>query len=168
LQFGQDFQDDEVGIELSVVLRDLPLPIGVVESVVDQLRRNAEAGGLVAVDRDLELRRIGQEITRRVGKLRQRAELLQHLLRPLDQFVDVGILQRVLVAAASDPGAHVDILRRGQEHVGAGDLGELGPQPVDDLPRRRGALRPRLEHNGKAAGMTGLGLSVLPVCDPIP
>ena len=93
LQFGQDFQDEEIGIELGVVLRDLALPVGVVEGVVDQLRRDAETGGLIAIDGELELRRIRQQVARGVGKLRQRAHLRQHLLRPLDQFVDIGVLQ---------------------------------------------------------------------------
>ena len=50
LQLRQDLEDDRVGIELGQVLRHLALAIGVVERVVDQLRRNPEARGLVAID----------------------------------------------------------------------------------------------------------------------
>ena len=91
----------------------------------------------------------------------------QHLLRPLDQLVDVGILQRVLVAAASDAGADVDVLGRLQEHVGARHLGELRPQPVDDL-RAPSALRSSrgLSTMVKPPVLAGFGLSVDPVCEP--
>ena len=68
-------------------------PIGVIERVVDQLRRNAEARGLVAIDGDLELRRARQEIGGDVGQFRQGPHLLQHLLRPFVQLGDVRVLQ---------------------------------------------------------------------------
>jgi hypothetical protein len=61
-------------------LGDLALAVGVVQRVVDQLRRDGEARSLVAIDCDFELRGIGEEIARRVGKLRQGAHFLQHLL----------------------------------------------------------------------------------------
>jgi hypothetical protein len=55
-----------------------------------------------------------------------------------------------LVSAAPDARAHVDVLNRSEEYVSARNLGELGPQPVDDLPRGGTALIMRLEHYGKA------------------
>ena len=62
LQFRRHFQDDPIGIELGEVLGDLPLAIGVVQRIVDGLRRYAEARRLVAVDSDLEPRRIRQQV----------------------------------------------------------------------------------------------------------
>ena len=62
LQFGRHLQDDPIGIELSKILGDLPLAIGVVERVVDRLRRDAEARGLIAIDRDSQARRIRQQV----------------------------------------------------------------------------------------------------------
>ena len=59
-RFGQDFQDHEIGLELGEILRDLALAEGVVERIVDRLRRYAETRGLVAIDGDLQLRRIRQ------------------------------------------------------------------------------------------------------------
>ncbi len=135
LQIGKDFQNHEVGFQLREILRDLALAEGVVERIVDRLRRDAEARRLIAIDRDLQLRRVGREVGGDVGELRQRAQLLQELLRPLVQLVDIGVLQRVLEAAAGDAGADIDVLRRLQEQIDAFELGELRPQPVDDLRR---------------------------------
>jgi len=58
------------------------------------------------------------------------AHLFQHLLRPFDQLGDVGILQRVLKAAAAGAGANIDVLRRLQKDGGALHLGEFRPQAV--------------------------------------
>ena len=58
LLLRQDLEQDPIGFELREILRDLTLAERVVEGIVDQLRRYAEAGSLIAVDGDLELRRI--------------------------------------------------------------------------------------------------------------
>ena len=50
LQLGQDLHHHVVAVLLGEVLRHLALAEGVVERVVDHLRREAVAGGLVAVD----------------------------------------------------------------------------------------------------------------------
>ena len=59
--------------------------------------------------------------------------------------------------ARGDAAADGDVLRRLQEQVRALDLGELRPQPVDDLRCRELALVARLEHDEEAAGIGGLG-----------
>ena len=51
-----------------------------------------------------ETKRIGQKVAGGIGDLRQRAHFVEHLLRPFDQLGDVGILQRVLKAAAAGAG----------------------------------------------------------------
>ena len=92
-----------------------------------------------------------------VGELGRR--ILQggkQLGRPLVQFGEVGIGQGVLILRLSDPTADIDVLSWGEEHVGAGHLGKLRPQPVDDLPRRCRALIARLEDDGEAAGIGGV------------
>ena len=153
LQFGQDFQHHEIGFELGEILRDLALAEGIVQRVVDRLRRNAEARSLVAVDGDLQPRRVGQQVAGDVGELRHGLQLVQELLRPLVQFVDIGVLQGVLEAAAGDARADIDVLGRLQEQVGALDLGKLRPQPVDDLRGVELALVARLERDEIAAGV---------------
>jgi hypothetical protein len=54
------------------VLSDLPLTIGVVERVVDRLRGNAEARGLVTVDGHLDARCGCQEVRRDIGEPSER------------------------------------------------------------------------------------------------
>ena len=117
LQLGQDFEHDEIGVELREILRDLALAEGVVERVVDHLRLDAEARGRVAVDGDLELRRIrpaGRSTTS--ASLRQRrASCRASSATTCSARADVGILQRVLELARRDAAADGDVLRRLQE-----------------------------------------------------
>ena len=72
LQFGRHFQDDPVRIELGEVLGNLALAIGIVECVIDRLRRDAEARGLIAIDSHADPRRVGQQIGRDIAKFLQR------------------------------------------------------------------------------------------------
>src|SRR5262249_1157429 len=157
LLVGRDLEDDPIGLELGEILRDLTLAEGVVEGVVDHLRRDAEAGRLVAVDADLELGRVRQEIARHVGELRQRAHLLEQLIRALVELCDVGVLQRVLKTGAGDAAADGDVLGRLQEERRTLNLRELRPQPVDDLRGGELALVARLEHDEEAPGVGGVG-----------
>ncbi len=133
LQIRQDLHDHVVGVELGEILRDLPLPEGVVERVVDLLRREAEAGGLVAVDGQRQGRAARLLVGRHVAQLRQGPELVEDLRRPVVQLVEVGVLQGVLVLGARLASADIDVLRGLQEQARALDLGELRPQPGDDL-----------------------------------
>ena len=68
LQLRQDLHDDVVAGELREILRDLALAEGVVQRVVDQLRLDAVARGLVAVDR-----RASASCRRSAGRWRRRA-----------------------------------------------------------------------------------------------
>jgi len=99
----QDFENHKVGVELGEILRDLALTEGVVERVVDCLSGNPEPRGLVAVDRDLELRRVRQEIGSHIHDLRQRLHLDEQPVRPIGQLGDVRVLQRILERGAADP-----------------------------------------------------------------
>jgi hypothetical protein len=79
--------------------------------------------------------------------LRQRAQLVEHLLRPFGQFGNVRILQSVLKGAAANPAADGDVLDRLHEEGGTLHLGKLRPQPIHDLRGRKGPLVARLEHD---------------------
>ena len=56
LQLGQDLHHHVVAVLLGEILRDLALAERVVERVVDHLRREPVAGGLVAVDGERQRR----------------------------------------------------------------------------------------------------------------
>ena len=115
LHLRQDLQDHVVAVQLREILRHLPLAEGVVERVVDQLRRDAVARGLVAIDVERQGRAWvcwSVATSRNSGRLLQ---LVQDLRRPVAEFVEIGILQRVLELRARRAAADVDVLRGLQE-----------------------------------------------------
>ena len=63
--------------------------------------------------------------------------------RPDIEFVEIGVLQGVLVLGPAETAADLDVLRDLEIEIGALDGGELGAQPGDDLvgARRRAAPR---------------------------
>jgi hypothetical protein len=67
----------------------------------------------------------GLLVARHVAQLRQRLHLVEDLRRPLVQFVEIGVLQGVLVLRARRAPADIDVLRRLQKECRAFDLGEL-------------------------------------------
>jgi hypothetical protein len=50
LQLGQDLHDDVIAVLLGEVLRDLTLTECIIEGVVDELRGEPVAGGLIPID----------------------------------------------------------------------------------------------------------------------
>ena len=122
---GSDLHDHVVAVLLGEILRHLALAEGVVERVVDQLRREPVAGGLVAVDGDRQGRARRLLVGGHVAQLGSDLELLEHLRRPLVELVEVGVLQRVLELRARGAAADVDVLRRLHEQPRALDLLEL-------------------------------------------
>ena len=76
LKLRIDFQNDVVLVELGVDGRDLALSECVVESVVDLLRQNAQAGRGVAINHYVRLKASGLLIAGYIAKLRQSAQLV--------------------------------------------------------------------------------------------
>jgi hypothetical protein len=67
------------------------------------------------------------------------------------EFVEIAVLKRVLELGAAESGTDGDVLRHLQEHVHALHLGDLRPQPVDDLEGAHVALVVRLQIDEKSA-----------------
>ena len=122
-----------IGAALGEILRHLALPERIVERLVDVLRLDAEACGLVAVDDQREGAAVGLLIGRDVAQLGQGLQLVGDPRRPGLQLVEIGVLQRVLILRPRQPAADVEILRRLHEERDALDLGQLRPQAGDDL-----------------------------------
>ena len=136
----------------------MALAEGVVEGIVDQLRADAEARCLVAIDRDGELRGVVEKVARYVRQDGgQGLHLGEYLARPVGEFADVGILQRILILPARQPAADRDVLRHLHEHGDALEGRELRAQPADDLIGIRPALLARLQGQVVAAGVAGIG-----------
>ena len=112
---------------------------------------------------------IREKIGRDIGELRQRAQLLQHLLRPFDSS---AILASCSVYWKLPRAMRAPTLMSWvgcKEHVGAFDPGELRPQPVDDLARRMRSRSSRGLSTMKKRPVFAAGVAVppvLPVCEP--
>ena len=127
LQVGPNFLNHVVGVDLGEILRDLPLAVGVVQRVVDQLRLDAEARRHVAIDRQMERRAGVLLIGGDVAQLRKAPEFGQNLRSPKIEFVRVGVLERVLELRPGEPRADGDVLRDLEVEMRAIHLRELGP-----------------------------------------
>ena len=131
-------------IERRVHRRYLALPKGVVQSVIDQLRRDSHPrGGLaVIIERGL------QAAVLLVGATSVSSGSFcicwSSTGPPLVQISKVVALNRVLVFGCSEPAAATEILHRLQEQRRPGD-GQLGPQTVDHLAGAELALFERLQ-----------------------
>ena len=64
-----------IAVHLREILRDLPLAEGIIQRVVDQLRLDTEARGLVAIDRQRQCSAAGLLVGGDAGELRQRLQL---------------------------------------------------------------------------------------------
>ena len=70
LELGRELHDDLVLVGRRVDRRDLARAVGGVERVLDRLRRDAERGGAVAVDLDVDLRVAQLQVGRHVLQAR--------------------------------------------------------------------------------------------------
>ena len=93
---GQHLLDHIISVHLGEILRDLSLAERVIEGVVDELRLDSIARGHVTVDLERQRRAGILLIGRDVPQFGQRLKLIEDLDRPCVEFVEIGVLQRVL------------------------------------------------------------------------
>ena len=84
-------------------------------------------------------------IAAHVAKLRQRAERVHQLRRPLIQLLGIGILETVLELRAAHTILDREILHRLQKQRDALDLRQLRLEEADDLARANHPFRDRLQ-----------------------
>ena len=96
---------------LGEVLGDLALAGRIVERIVDELRLNPVARGHVAIDAEGQRRAGVLLVGRDVAQLGQGFQLVEDPRRPGAQFVEVGVLQRVLELRPGEAGADGHVLR---------------------------------------------------------
>src|SRR5260370_40665915 len=133
-----------MGAGVGDILRAWRLSERIVERIVDQVWLDAKARRLVAVDGQGEGRAAGLLVARDVAKFWQRLQLVEDLRRPLVQFVEISVLQGVLILRSRRATADIDVLRRLQKECSAFYLGERRPHPPDDFVVRNVALIARL------------------------
>ena len=141
LQLGQDLHHHVVAVLLREVLRHLALAEGVVERVVDELRREAVAGGLVAVDGEGQ-RRAGRSAGPMATSRSSGSDLSFSSTLGAHSFSSSRLASCSVYwnCVRDGAAADVDVLRRLQEEPRALHLLQLRPQPGDDLDGRDIAL----------------------------
>ena len=156
---GLQLQDHPVLVSRGVDRRDLSGAVGVVERVLDLVRREPERRGPVPVDVDDDLRAGGLEVRVDVLEPGQLADPLEEDGGPLGQLLEVRALHGVLVGRLGDgaPDGHgrrdlqVDVhaehsrqvTPKLRNHLLGGGTGPPGPE-ADEEPPRVGHDVPRL------------------------
>jgi hypothetical protein len=110
LQARQDLHNHLVTRKLSEILGDLALAEGIVERVVDYLRRQAIARCLIAIDRHRQSRAVCLLIRGNVAKFGQSLHLGEYLRSPLVQLAEIRALQGILELGARGATADAHIL----------------------------------------------------------
>ena len=129
----RELQDHEVLVGRGIDGRDLARAVGVVERHLDRLRRDAERGGLLALDLHRDLGARDLQVARHVEQAGQRAQLLLDERRPVIELVDARAAHDVLVGALGDLAADADRRDVLHEHLGAEHIGDLGTQLAHHL-----------------------------------
>ena len=147
LELGQDLQDDVVLIRLRVESIDLPLPECVVKGGTNLVGIDVETRGGGAVIFHMSADSIRLLIRNHVGDFWELAEFCDKFHRPVVEFVNVGILERILVLRPADAVVDRQILNRLQVQMNSGNLLRALLQASDDGGGGFPALLERLEVN---------------------
>ena len=138
---------------------DLPLAEGVVERVVEHLRRDAEARGGVAVDGERELEPGRLLIARDIREARAASACARACARDhVGELDRVGVFERVLELRAADARVDLQVLHRLQVHGDAAYGREPRAQTLDDFVGARSALAARFQGDRRAARCSSVGL----------
>ncbi len=136
LKLRFDFEDDPVFVDVGVNGGGLAFAVGVVERVFDLAGRDAERGGLVAVNFDHHLRIGDKQVTGHVLKnIGYRGYFVHQNRRPMVKLLRVGVLQTELIQRLGQHATDADERRVLQIHVDARNLGEFRAEFLNDLVR---------------------------------
>ncbi len=142
---GFDFENQAVLIQLREHDRDLALAEGVVQHVVDHLRRDTQPRRRVPVDHHAGLQPLEQLVAGHVAQLRQALELAHELWSPFGQFLRVGIFETVLILRAADACFHSQVLHRLHEQRDAFHARQARLQAANHVAGRLVAFFQRLQ-----------------------
>ena len=145
--------DDAVLVALGEDGRDDALAVGVVESVVDDGRGDAESRRIGAVEIDDHRAAVRLQIAGHVDDRGNLAQALQHLGRPGLQRLEILVLERELILGRADGGIDREVLHRLHEQRYARNIRGFLLQPANDLARRRLAIRMGFKVDEEAAGV---------------
>jgi len=94
------------------------------------------------------------EVVVDVDQLAMHFQRLLQAFRPEVEIFEIVTLQAVLIARIAGTAAGTDVLRALQEQGGAGDIVDLGAQPLHHLMRRNAPFIQWLERNEYKTGVT--------------
>ena len=117
---------------------------GVVESVINRLRQNAQPGSGVTVDHQVCFQAIRLLIAGYIAHLRQGAQFVHQLGSDDCQFLRIGIFHGVLILRSAHTAFHGQILHRLHVEHDPCNLAQLWLQSADDLTGSSIALIARL------------------------
>ena len=132
-KFGLSFKHDVVLVQLRVQCGNLPLPISIVEHLVDRLRRDAHAGSGDPVDDEGGGETGSLLVGGQVAQLRDRLQFGHELGRPVIQFARIGIFQGVLILRAAHAIFDGEVLHRLHIERNAIDLFQIWLEAPDDI-----------------------------------
>ena len=155
LELRLDLLHHPVLVQLGENRRHLALAVGVVQGVVDHLRRDPQPRGRGPVDGHHDLQPLVLEVAAHVTELRQLLERRHQLVGPFVQFLGIGVLQAVLVLGPAHPVLHGEVLHRLHVQGDALQSRQPGLQPLDDLGGADPPLAERLQVDRHPAAVHG-------------
>ena len=120
-------------IHLRVHGVDLPLAKGVIQSVIDGRRRDAQSRGGDPVNHQRYCQPSQLLIRRNVLQLRQLLQPVDEAVGPDIQFGGIGVFQRVLVLRAAHSVIYADVLHRFHEQLDSLNPVQSPLEPADHV-----------------------------------
>ena len=133
LKLRLTLQHNVVLIHLRIHRADLPLAEGVIERVIDGRRCDPKSRGRNPVDHQRHSQPSGLLIGSDILQFRQLLQLGDETIRPVIEFIGVGIFECVLVLRAAHPVVHGDVLHRLHEQLDSLNLAYSGIEPADQV-----------------------------------
>src|SRR5262249_54256186 len=145
LKLRFDLQHDPILVRLRKDGRDLPLPKGVIQRIVDRLWADAETRRRIAVNDQARLQAQDLGVAGHITQLRQLLQLLHKAWRPQAQLFGIGSFEAVLKLCTADAVLDRQVLHRLHEQRNALDIGQGRLQAADDVAGADMALFERLQ-----------------------
>ena len=120
-------------VQLRVHRVDLPLTEGIVECIVDRRGSDTQARGRGAIDHQRDGQAAHLLVGGNIFELRQLLQTRNKTIRPIVQFVLIGIFKRVLILCTADAVIDRDVLHRLHEELNSVHLAEPGLKPADNI-----------------------------------
>src|SRR6185437_3911227 len=133
LVFGVDFENHLIIVRRLIDRRDLPDAIGAIKRAAHLIDRDVQRRGEVAIDLDDELAVFQLQVGVDVLDAGQFLDARLQLRRDLVELLRVAVLDRVLILAAGEAAADIDVLNRLEIGNGPRHLGYFTTQALNHL-----------------------------------